>query len=220
MNSKIRFVLLALLAIGLSQGKSLRGQDEKETPDPDLKEMMDMANQMQKEATEMQKTNPSLNPGKKKSMAELQAQAAQQMAEMQKQEKAQKEKQDAALKKQLATSGPAVFPDWAPKMPEMKPDGPVTRKIIDEQVCTVVSGSSTLTPAQLGDAWEKEKSDKVNIGRSNNVINDLKQVIIYVHPRDDSDKLVRMEAERRADETVTRVTITSPLPKPDVEGDE
>lgn len=219
MNVKIRLILLALVAIGLSQGKDLRGQDKKETPDSDLSQMMDMANQMQKEANEMQKTNPSANPGKKKSMAELQAEAKQQVAQMDREEKLEKAKQDAALKKQLATSGPAVFPDWTPKMPEMKPDGPVARKIIDDQVCTVVTGTSTLTPAQLGDAWENEKTDKVTIGRSNNIINDLKQVIIYVHPHD-FDKEVRMVAERRGDEKVSRVTITSPLPKPDVEGDE
>ena len=76
MNMKIRIILLVLVATGLSQGKNLRGQDEKETPDSDLKEMTDMANQMEKEANEMQTTNPSANPAKKKSMAELQAQAA------------------------------------------------------------------------------------------------------------------------------------------------
>lgn len=217
---KIRSILLVLVAIGLSQGKNLCGQSEKEAPDPDLKEMLDMANQMQKEANEMQKTNPSVNPGKKTSMAELQAAAKQQAAQMDQEEKLSKAKEDAALKKQLEASGPAVFPDWTPKMPEMKPDGPVTRKIIEDRVCTVLSGTSPSTPAQLGDAWEKEKTETVNIGRSNNIINDLKQVIIYVHPRDDFDKLVQMVAERRGNEKVTRVTITSPLPKPDLEGDE
>ncbi len=78
-----------------------------------------------------------------------------------------------------------------------------------------------MTPAELGDAWEKEKSDKVNIGRSNNIINDLKQVIIYMHARGGSfDEEARMTAERRGDEKLTRITISSPQPKPDMEGDE
>ncbi|MGI9088165.1 MAG: hypothetical protein ACR2HH_10575 [Chthoniobacterales bacterium] len=98
----------------------------------------------------------------------------------------------------------------------MKTDGPATRKIIDEQVYIVVTGTSTLTPAQTGDAWEKEKTEKITIGRNNNIFNDLKHVIIYVHPRDSFEQEVRMEAERKDDEKVARVKISSPLPKPDV----
>ncbi len=219
MNSKTHFVLILLLAICLSPGRDLRGQEDKEAPDPDLKEMMEMANQMQKEADKMPKANPPDDQGKpKKSMAELQAIAKQQMAEIEQKEKAQKEKLDAALKKQLEAPGPVAFPDWTPKMPEMKPDGPISRKIIDEQVNVVLTGTSALTPAELGDAWEKAKSDKVNFGRSNNRINDLKQVIIYLHPQS-SDEEVRMDAQRRDGEKVTRITISSPLPKPDVEDD-
>lgn len=218
MNSKTRLVFLLVAAVCWSDGRNLRAQKEKESPDADLAKMMDVANQMQKEA---EKTNPAGDANKpKKSMAELQEMAKQQTAAMERSEKLRKEKMDAALKKQLAAPGPVEFPAWAPKFPEMKADGPVARKIIDEQVCTILSGTSPLTPAQLGDAWEKEKTDKINISRSNNIFNDLKQVIIYVQSRESDDGEVRMEAERRADDKVTRIKITSPLPKPEVEEDE
>ncbi len=221
MNSKAHFVLLAFLVICLSPGRDVRGQGEKKAPDTDLDQMMEMANQMQKEAETMEKPDSKTGPSKpKKSTAELQALAKEQAAQIEQNEKAQKQKLAAALKKQLEAPGPVALPDYTPTMPEMKTDGPPVRKIIDDQVYTVVTGTSSLTPAQLGDAWEKEKTEKVSIGRSNNVFNDLKQVIIYVHPQGVFEQEVRLEAERREKEKVTRVKISSPMPKPEVEGDD
>jgi hypothetical protein len=126
-------------------------------------------------------------------------------------------KEKAALKKQLEAPGPVALPAWAPKIPQFTPAGPVTRKIMDEQVHIVLTGTSPLTPAQLGDAWEAAKTEKMSFGRSNNSINDTKTVIIYLKTLDDAREEVRLEATRAPKEKITHVTVTSPLPKPDVD---
>ena len=226
MNSNARSLLACGLAITLASAAELRAQQDKDTSDADISKLMDMTNQMQKQADDMakhaadpQKGMPSVTPRRKKTMAELQAIARERSAQMEQRERLEKQKTALALKKQLDAPGPVALPDWTPKSPEVKTDGPATRKIIDDQVYTVVTGTSTLTPAQLGDVWEKEKPEKTSIGRSNNIINDLKQVIIYIHPQDDFDREVRLEAERKGGEKVTRVKISSPMPEPDVDAE-
>ena len=136
-----------------------------------------------------------------------------QLAEIEKDEA----KEKAALQKQLNAPGPIALPAWAPAVPQFTPAGPATRKIIDEQVRIIVTGTSPLTPAERGDAWEAAKNDKMSFGRSNNSINDTKTVIINLQPQDTALGEVRLEATRSPKEKITRVTITSPLPKPEVD---
>lgn len=126
-------------------------------------------------------------------------------------------KEKAALKKQLRAPGPIALPAWTPKLPQFTPAGPATKKIIDEQVHVIVTGTSPLTPAELGDAWEAVKTNDMSFGRSNNSINDTKTVIITLRPQDPALGEVRMEATRKPKDKITQITITSPLPKPDVD---
>ena len=164
-------------------------------PDPDLAKAL-------KDAEEQSKKMNMKVPDMKEQLAEIEQDEA---------------KEKAALQKQLAAPGPIALPAWTPKLPQFTPAGPATKKIIDEQVHIVVTGASPLTPAELGDAWEAAKPANASFGRSNNSINDTKTVIINLHPQDAALGSVRLEATRAPKEKITRVTITSPLPKPDVD---
>src|SRR5207245_11431287 len=75
-------------------------------------------------------------------------------------------KEKAALQKQLEAPGPVALPDWTPKVPQFKPAGPATKKIVDDEVDIIVTGTSPLTPAQLGDSWEAANGDKSNSSRT------------------------------------------------------
>jgi hypothetical protein len=128
-------------------------------------------------------------------------------------------KEKGALQKQLEAPGPVALPDWTPKVAQFKPAGPATKKIVDDEVDIVVTGTSTLTPAELGDSWEAAKGDKLNSSRSNNCINDTKTVFIYLSTREEPLQKVILQATRAPEEKITHVTISSPLPKPVVEED-
>jgi hypothetical protein len=136
----------------------------------------------------------------------------QQLAEVDKEEA----KEKAALRKQLEAPGPMKLPDWTPKVPQFKADGPATKKIVDDEVDIVQTGTSSLTPAELGDSWEAAKGDKLNSSRSNNSINDTKTVFIYLNTRSEPQEKVVLEATRAPEEKITHVKISSPLPKPEV----
>ena len=164
-------------------------------PDPDLSKML-------KEAEEQSNKMNLKVPDMKEQLAEIEKDEA---------------KEKAALQKQLNAPGPIALPAWAPALPQFTPAGPATRKIIDEQVNVIVTGTSPLTPAELGDSWEAAKPANSSFGRSNNSINDTKTVIITLRPQDTALGEVRLEATRAPKEKITHVTITSPLPKPDVD---
>ena len=129
-------------------------------------------------------------------------------------------KEKAALQKQLEAPGPVKLPDWTPKVPEFKADGPAAKKIVDDEVDVVQTGTSPLTPAELGDSWEAAKGDKLNSSRSNNSINDTKTVFIYLYTRDEPQEKVVLEATRAPEEKTTHVKISSPLPKPEVDDED
>ena len=126
-------------------------------------------------------------------------------------------KEKAALQKQLEAPGPVKLPDWTPKVSQFKADGPPVKKIVDDEVDIVQTGTSPLTPAELGDSWEAAKGDKLNSSRSNNSINDTKTVFIYLYTRDEPPEKVVLEATRAPEEKTTHVKISSPLPKPEIE---
>ena len=113
--------------------------------------------------------------------------------------------------------GPVKLPDWTPKVPQFKADGPAVKKIVDDEVDILQTGTSPLTPAELGDSWEAAKGDKLNSSRSNNSINDTKTVFIYLYTRGEPQEKVVLEATRAPEEKITHVKISSPLPKPKVE---
>ena len=82
------------------------------------------------------------------------------------------------------------------------------------------TGTSPLSPKELGDAWEAAIAGKeINLGRNNSLINGAPSVFIYLTSRTDPPQEVRMEARRQVDGKITEITISSPLPKPGDAGD-
>ena len=126
-------------------------------------------------------------------------------------------KEKAALQKQLEAPGPVALPDWTPKIPQFKPAGPVSKKIVADEVDIIQTGTSPLTPAELGDSWEGATGDKLNSSRTNGSYNDTKVVTIYLSTRQEPLQSVVLEARRAPEDKITQVTVSSPLPKPVVE---
>ena len=215
MNSKLR-PLYFLVVVSLLFAPLLRAQ-ENPSADTDLTKMLQEAQDMQKEAEEIQKQNPTA-PGKKKTMAEMQAEAKAELARMEAQEKKEKEALQAALKKQLAEPGPTAFPAWTPKTPQFNANGPPAKKIVDDEVRIIQTGTSTLTPKELADGWEAGSAAAGNLtrGRNNSNINGTLTTITYLSTHTDPVEKVELEATRAPEEKITRVTISSPLPKPEI----
>ena len=94
-------------------------------------------------------------------------------------------KEKAALQKQLETPGPLALPDWTPKVPQFEPTGPVSRKIVSDEVNIIQTATSPLTPAELGEIAGKKqrKVNKLNSSRTNGSYNDIKVVTIYLSTR-------------------------------------
>ena len=214
MKLKLRpFVFL--LAINFICAPLLRAQD-----DPDMKKMMKEAEDMQKEADELQKQNPP-SPESKKKFAEMVAEQKQDEERQAQEEKHQKEKLQAALKKQLEAPGAIAFPDWMPATPQFKVTGSPTKKIEDDQVKIMQTGTSPLSPKELADAWEAAAvaAGNLNHSRNNNTINARVSTVMFLTTRTAPFQEVRMEAEREGGK-VTKIEISSTLPKPNIDSDQ
>jgi hypothetical protein len=213
MNSKSHAVTLLLVSC-LFLVPQLRAQD------PDVTRMLKEAEQMQKEAADLQKKNPS-TPATKKKLAEMEAEAKADAAREEQEEKLEKERLQAALKKQLAAPGPVALPDWTPATPQLKADGPAAKKIVDDEVRITVTGTSPLMPKELADTWEAAATaaNNLNHGRNNISVNGNLTTIIFLSTRTDPDQKVELRARRAPGEKITQVTISSPLPKPNVESE-
>ena len=197
----------------------LRAQDNP-LNDPDLKSMLKEAQEMQKEAKELQKQNPASQDTKKK-LADMLSQAKEEEARQEEQEHREKEKLQAALKKQLEAPGPIVLPDWTPSTPEFKAAGAPTRKIVEDEVRIVQTGTSSLTPEKIADRWQAVASAANNLNQSLNKISVNGKItrILFLSTRTDPRQEVELEASREPDSKITQVEISSPLPKPDIESD-
>jgi hypothetical protein len=178
----------ALTTLFLSASLVLSPMASAQESDPDVAKAL-------KEAEEQARKMNMKVPDVKPQLAEIEADEA---------------REKAALQKQLMAPGPVALPAWTPKLPPFTPAGPATKKIIDEQVHIVVTGTSPLTPAELGDAWEAVKTNDISFGRSNNSINDTKTVIITMRPQDPALGEVRMEANLKPKDKITQITVTSP----------
>jgi hypothetical protein len=196
------------------------GAQDNPLNDPDLKDMLKQAQEMQKEAKELQKQNPTSQDTKKK-LSEMLSQAKEEEARQEEQEKREKEKLQAALKKQLEAPGPVVLPDWTPAMPEFKAAGAPARKIVDEQVKIVQTGTSSLTPEKIADSWQAAATTANNLNQSLNKISVNGKItrILFLSTRTDPRQEVELEASREPDGKITQVEISSPLPKPNIESE-
>ena len=208
-----------LAIIGLLFAPILRAQDNP-LNDPDLKEMLKEAQDMQKEAEKLQKQNPT-SPDTKKKLAEMVSQAKEEEARQEEQEKREKEKVQTALKKQLEAPGPIVLPDWTPATPEFKAAGAPARKIVDDEVKIVQTGTSSLTPEKIADSWQAAATAANNLNQSLNKINVNGKItrILFLSTRTDPRQEVELEASREPDSKITQVEISSPLPKPNIESE-
>jgi len=197
----------------------LRAQDNP-LNDPDLKAMLKEAQEMQKEAKELQKQNPASQDTKKK-LADMLSQAKEEEARQEVQEQREKNKLQAALKKQLEAPGPIVLPDWTPSTPEFKAAGAPTRKIVEDEVRIVQTGTSSLTPEKIADSWQAAAAAANNLNQSLNKISVNGKItrILFLSTRTDPRQEVELEASREPDSKITQVEISSPLPKPDIGSD-
>jgi len=188
--------------------------------DPDLKEMLKEAQEKQKEATKLQTQNPT-SPDSKKKLAEMLSQAKEEEARQEQEEKRDKEKLQAALKKQLEAPGAVVLPDWTPTTPEFKPAGAPARKIVDDEVKIVQTGTSSLTPEKIADSWQSAAAAANNLNQSLNKISVNGKItrILFLSTRTDPRQEVELEASREPDSKITQVEISSPLPKLDIESE-
>jgi len=216
MDSKHQpYIILVVVCLFLTSPS--RAQDDNPLNDPDLKDLLKQAAEMQKEAKELQKQNPTSLDTKKK-LAEMMSQAKEEEARQEEQEKREKEKLQAALKKQLEAPGPVVLPEWTPATPEFKAAGAPARKIVTDEVRIVQTGTSSLTPEKIADSWQAAAAAANNLNQSLNKISVNGKItrILFLSTRTDPRQEVELEASREPDSKITQVEISSPLPKPDI----
>src|SRR5437870_8517310 len=152
-------------------------------------------------------------PASKADMKKLEQQAKAHMDQMEAENKADEAKQKAAAQAVVDAKGPTTFPDRTPQVPQFTPSGPPARKLVDGEPKVVQSGTSSLSPEALCDAWDKFANPKFSHERGGSEINH--NADLYVSYRNNEDNAtVRLEAERKAGAKLTRVTISSPLPLP------
>jgi len=205
----LKYLPTSVVVVWLLFATSIRAE-ENPMDDPDLQQLL-------KQAQEMQKSSGS--PDARKKLAEMEAMAKEQAAQQEQEEKQEKEKLQAALKKQLDAPGPVAFPDWTPVTPEFKPAGKPTKKLVDEEVKIVQTGTSSLTPEQLADSWESAtvvKEKNLSRGRNNLNVNGKITRILSLSTQTNPVEKVELEASREPNSKVTQVEISSPLPKPDI----
>jgi hypothetical protein len=207
----LRYLPTSVLVVWVLFVASIRAE-ENPVDDPDLQQLL-------KQAQEMQKSSGS--PDARKKLAELEAMAKQEAAQQEQEEKDEKQKLQAALKKQLDAPGPVKFPDWTPVTPEFKPAGTPAKKIVDEEVKIVQTGTSSLTPEKIADSWQASANAANNLNQSLNKMNVNGKItrILFLSTRTDPRQEVELEASREPDSKITQIQISSPLPKPDIESE-
>jgi hypothetical protein len=207
----LRYLPTSVLVVWVLFAASIRAE-ENPVDDPDLQQLL-------KQAQEMQKSSGS--PDARKKLAELEAMAKQEAAQQEQEEKDEKQKLQAALKKQLDAPGPVKFPDWTPVTPEFKPAGTPAKKIVDEEVKIVQTGTSSLTPEKIADSWQASANAANNLNQSLNKMNVNGKItrILFLSTRTDPRQEVELEASREPDSKITQIQISSPLPKPDIESE-
>ena len=212
----LRYLPPSVLVVCLFLATSVYAEDNPMN-DPDLQQLLKQAQEMQKSARELQKNTGSQDDSRK-NLADLEAMAKEQAAQQEQEEKQEKEKLQAAQKKQLEAPGPVVLPDWTPVTPEFKPAGKPTKKLVDEEVKIVQTGTSSLTPEKIAESWQAAATAANNLNQSLNKLNVNGKVtrILFLSTRTDPRQEVELEASREPDSKITQVQISSPLPKPEI----
>src|ERR1700730_3875405 len=152
-------------------------------------------------------------PASKADMKKLEQQAKAQMDQMEAENKAEEAKQKAAAQAVVDAKGPTSFPDWTPAVPQFMPSGPPARKLVDGEPKIIQTGTSSLSPEALCDAWDKFANSSFSHERGGSEINHNADLYVSFRKNDDN-ATVRLEAERKAGAKVTHVTISSPLAVP------
>src|SRR4029450_7759223 len=209
-------VATLLVVISLLFASFARAQEDNPPDDPDLNALLKQAQEMQKNARELQKNPASLDTRKK--LADMEAMAKQEAARQEQEEKSEKEKLLAALKKKLEAPGPVAFPDWTPVTPQFQAAGQPTKKIVDDQLKIVQTGTSSLTPEKIADSWQAAATAANNLNQSLNKLSVNGKVtrILFLSTRTDPRQEVELEASREPGSKVTQIEIASPLPKPEI----
>src|SRR5437763_381822 len=155
-------------------------------------------------ARELQKNPGSLDTRKK--IADMEAAAKAEEARQEQEEKHEKEKLQAALQKQLEAPGPVTLPDWTPATPQFHAAGKPTKKIVDEEVKIIQTGTSSLTPKELADAWEAAAvaANNLNHGRNNIEVNGKLTTIMFLSTRTDPVQEIKLEASREPGGKITQ----------------
>src|SRR2546423_13634397 len=94
-------------------------------------------------------------PASKADMKKLEQQAKAQMDQMEAENKVEEAKQKAAAQAVIDAKGPTSLPGWTPQVPQFTPSGQPARKLVDGEPKIIQTGSSTLSPEALCDAWDK-----------------------------------------------------------------
>ncbi|MGH8101651.1 MAG: hypothetical protein ACREIW_10160 [Chthoniobacterales bacterium] len=195
----------------------LRAQEDDAS---DLTKMLKDAQELQQQAAEIQKQNPT-SPDTRKKLAEMEADAKAEAARQEKEEDLENQKLQAALKQQFDAPGKVSLPDWTPATPQLKVAGAAVKKIVGDEVRVIQTGTTSLAPKEVADSWEAAATAASNLNRGRNNIssNGTITTIMFLSTRTDPVQEVKMEAKRAPDEKVTQITISSPLPKPVIEGE-
>jgi hypothetical protein len=206
MKSRLRSFIFLLAACILFTTRT-QGQDDP-LKDPDLQEALKQAKELEKQS----------GPTKPVKMSDLKKQADEIQAEQKKEEQKEKAALQKELEKQLAAPGPVTFPDWTPATPQFKATSSPGKKIVDDEVALIQTGTSPLPPRELLAAWEAAVADKplnhfYNDGTSNGSVTTR----LDISTRTDPVQKVRLEARRAAGEKITHVNISAPLPTPSTE---
>jgi hypothetical protein len=169
---------------------------------------------MLQQAQELQKESASdKTPG---NMSDLQKQ----VAEIQAEQKQEEEIKKAARQKQLEDPGPVSLPGWTPATPQFHQTSAPAKKMVNDEVKVIMTGTSTLTPDELGKVWIAAIADKkINHVLNTNTTNGDKSTTLFLDTREGPLEKVRMHASRPVGARITEVEISSPLSKPDEDGD-
>ncbi|MDQ2867951.1 MAG: hypothetical protein M3R59_06005 [Verrucomicrobiota bacterium] len=217
MNTNAR-VLIALTLGTFLLTPIARSQDE--GTDTDINKMMKEMQKLQE--TEAAKASKPVDPKEaKKKLAQMEADSKKEMAEMVAKEKEQKAKLDAALKKQVEAPEPTAFPDWMPATPQFKAAGTPAKKIVNEEVRLLVTGTSPIPPRDILAAWKEATKGKP----LNNFFNDITSngdvtQILFLSEREEPYRKMRLSAHRDVGGKVTEIELAEELPKPEIADEE